>query len=223
MKITTFRRKYHLSVADFRELQEAGLPVLSKTDIDEEDAEEWLYGQTTAQTDRLLTTANAIAKACGVSPNTVRNWKSIVDCPIRDDGTVRQSEIIAWHENRNERRGRPKLEVVPKMQDANERYREMKADREEIKLLQERGDVVGVEEVQRYLARSTSRAKSILGTLPSRVGRALKGRSGRKITDTVVKEIRQEVTEIVESLQQQIADDTANLLTGDDSEDVASE
>lgn len=97
--------------------------------------------------DPLHATATQVGRLYGVTRQGVANWHKKMGCPRGSDGSYDLATVIAWHE---------KAFVDDPTSDdtspALERWREARADREEIQLAELQEQMVSIKHVQRYAA-----------------------------------------------------------------------
>lgn len=162
---------------------------------------------------RVARTRHEVAHHFGVSQRTVADWLTDpsfpgrAGSPGRQDGYFPLEEIAKWWATRSDKGLEKAGEGAPGA-NARERLNEIKAEREAIKLAQDRQQVIDAEETERFLVRTIHAAKSVLEQLADRLDSRLPGEVSlelraaiREVTQQTVEQACQQIAELVEGDQ----------------------
>ena len=148
----------------------------------------WLHDMICAKGYRSPSTTMStkdISELYGVSRQSVGLWRTKQGCPANDDGTYDLHGVIRWRELRI------RDQVAGDQTDNLDRLRKAKAEREEIKLELERGELIPKADVERGLVQRVRILKSSLLHLPRRMAGLLQGQNARQIEAMLKEELIQ--------------------------------
>lgn len=117
--------------------------------------------------DTLLLTTKGMAAAAGVSEQTLTKWCN-QGCPKHSTGWWDVKQVIDWRHGNGKKGDAEQRKMV-----ADIRYREAKADMEEIKKMEMTGQYVSVDDIEKSLAETFTKIKQGLIYMGHRIATEL--------------------------------------------------
>jgi phage terminase Nu1 subunit (DNA packaging protein) len=152
----------------------------------------WLISQGYAKERQIAKTQADVARHFTVAERTVAYWLAR-GCP-GEPGNYDLDEIAAWREREGQGRSD---------EDANKsRFLQVKTEREQLKLEEERGDLVKVDPIVRLFTRHIAEARSRLDQLPDQITAAV----ARVVPAEELDGIRRRVQDTLDDAYQSLAD-----------------
>jgi phage terminase Nu1 subunit (DNA packaging protein) len=133
-------------------------------------------------------TAKVLAELYGVGLSAISNWHARDGCPRNANGTYDLRAVIAWREAKIEEKFEKIIEAGSSP--AMERWREARADREELRLKQDLGELVPRAEVEAGRVARVLAIKRAFLSLPQRSAPVMEGMDARQIRSFLGEEIR---------------------------------
>ena len=137
-------------------------------------------------------TGSQLARIYGVTTGAVSHWVRRDGCPRNDDGTYSIAEVIQWREARL---AVAASEVTAGGSPALERKRLAEAEMAEIKLGEQRGELIAVQEWRREQTAKIQIVKRALLSMPRRMAPLLQGLNARQIEGQLGEELRRVIAQ----------------------------